>query len=79
MFNQRLAYIDRLQLLFVYVFMRNNLETMKNKHEMSAKGKTVDFPCDNSLKTNSCFLQERLSPPLSKETFAPTLKLAILL
>ena len=45
MFNQRLAYIDRLQLLFVYVFMRNNLETMKNKHEMSGKGKTVVFPC----------------------------------
>ena len=46
MFNQRLAYTIRLQLLIVYVFMCNNLETMKNKHEMSGKGKTVVFPCD---------------------------------
>ena len=49
MFNQRLAYTNRLQLLIVYVFMCNNLETMKNKHEMSGKGKTVVFPCDNML------------------------------
>ena len=28
--------------------MCNNLETMKNKHEMSGKGKTVVFPCDSS-------------------------------
>ena len=49
MFNQRLAYIDRLQLVFVYVFMCNTLETMKNKHEMPGKGKTVVFPCDNYL------------------------------
>ena len=49
MFNQRLAYTNRLQLLVVYVFMCNNLETMKNKHEMSGKGKTVVFPCDNIL------------------------------
>ena len=47
MFNQRLVYTNRLQLLFVYVFMCNTLETMKNKHEMSGKGKTVVFPCDN--------------------------------
>ena len=46
MFNQRLAYTNRLQLLIVYVFMCNNLETMTNKHEMSGKGKTVVFPCD---------------------------------
>ena len=27
-----------------FIFMCNNLETMKNKHEMSGKGKTVVFP-----------------------------------
>ena len=41
-------YTNRLQLLIVYVFMCNNLETMKNKHEMSGKGKTVVFPCDST-------------------------------
>ena len=41
-------YTNRLQLLIVYVFMCNNLETMKNKHEMSGKGKTVVFPCDSA-------------------------------
>ena len=49
MFNQRLAYTNRWQLLIVYVFKCNNLETMKNKHEMSGKGKTVVFPCDSFL------------------------------